>query len=104
MILERYPFRPGSISKLLPRHSDLVPAGFRGRSCVTIPSQFIEQDGGGNALEPPTHPSTAASKSRATPRRSASRMNPESGYGIGVQTFPGFDLLPTLVTSFPESA
>ena len=37
--------------------------------CVTIPSQFIEQDGGGNALEPPTHPSTAASKSRATPRR-----------------------------------
>ena len=26
-----------------------------------------EQDGGGNALEPPSHPSTAPSKSRATP-------------------------------------
>ena len=26
-----------------------------------------EQDGGGNALEPPSHPSTAPSKTRATP-------------------------------------
>jgi len=27
----------------------------------------VEQDGGGNALEPPSHPSTAPSKARATP-------------------------------------
>jgi hypothetical protein len=27
----------------------------------------VEQGGGGNALEPPSHPSTASSKSRATP-------------------------------------
>ena len=34
---------------------------------VVLASSNSEQDGGGNALEPPTHPSTAASKSRATP-------------------------------------
>ena len=36
---------------------------------VGIASQNLqaEQDGGGNALEPPSHPSTAPSKSRATP-------------------------------------
>jgi len=32
-------------------------------------STKTEQDGGGNAHEPPSHPSTAASKSRATPQR-----------------------------------
>jgi len=30
-------------------------------------SQSSEQGGGGNALEPPSHPSTAPSKTRATP-------------------------------------
>ena len=60
-------------------HSDFLPASFLQAAamagvavrlshyCCSDEETKSEQDGGGNAPEPPSHPSTASSKSRATP-------------------------------------
>ena len=56
----------GGVSEIL-QHHDGEPESAHADNLLDSKPKKTEQDGGGNALKLPTHPSTAPSKSRATP-------------------------------------
>jgi len=66
-VLMRRGRRPTKSACLIANYNPAIMSLSDLGTCIPSKKLRSEQDGGGNAHEPPTHPSTAPSKSRATP-------------------------------------